>query len=45
MQYGFPQSECVSLHFGYSQESNSFTVDDVSVCTACWRNWYKCEFL
>lgn len=31
IQYGFPQSGCVSLHFGYSQESNSFTVNKVSV--------------
>ena len=31
MQYGFPQSGCVSMHFTYSQKSNSFIVDSISV--------------
>ena len=31
IQYGFPQSGCVSIHFGYSQQNNSFTIDKVSV--------------
>ena len=26
IQYGFPQSGCVSMNFGYSQESNSFSI-------------------
>ena len=31
IQYGFPQSGGVSMHFSYSQESNSFTINKVSV--------------
>jgi len=31
IQYGFPQSGCVSMNFGYFQKSNSFTVDKISV--------------
>ncbi len=31
IQYGFPQSGCVALHFTYSPESNSLTITKVSV--------------
>ena len=31
MQYGFPQSGCVSLRFGYSDKDHSFTIDDITV--------------
>ena len=31
IQYGFPQSGCVSMDFGYSQESNSFSINGISV--------------
>ncbi len=31
IQYGFPQSGCVSVNFGYSHKNNSFTVDNISV--------------
>ena len=31
IQYGFPQSGCVSLKFQYSQEEKSFTINEVSV--------------
>lgn len=31
IQYGFPQSGCISMNFSYSQKSNSFTVDKISV--------------
>lgn len=31
IQYGFPQSGCVSMDFGYSQESNSFSIKGISV--------------
>lgn len=31
MQYGFPQSGCVSMNFSYFQKTNSFTIDKISV--------------
>lgn len=31
IQYGFPQSGCVSMDFGYSKESNSFSINGISV--------------
>lgn len=31
IQYGFPQSGGVNMHFFYSQEDNSYTIDKVSV--------------
>lgn len=31
IQYGFPQSGCVSMNFSYSQKSNSFIIDKISV--------------
>ena len=31
IQYGYPQSGCVSLDFKYSKESNMFTVDKICI--------------
>lgn len=31
IQYGFPQSDCVIMNFGYSQKANEFTIDRISV--------------
>ena len=31
IQYGFPQSGCVSMKFGYSQGNNSFSINGISV--------------
>ena len=31
IQYGFPSSGCVSMNFSYSKESDSFSIDEITV--------------